>query len=131
MLSFVLISTLLLSFRIVLPNLRSPLVTILHPFPIGPNLSYKRTIRMLVVTPKPALRSLCQRFDPAYFAICESYLDTVRMSWAAGEDILDDAFGQFAALLVMLQDDSYAGARLDLSSLRIGLHFQSYVFRPL
>jgi hypothetical protein len=53
------------------------------------------------------------------------------MNRAAGEYILDDAFGQFSVPLVLLQDDFYVDARPDLAPLLIRLHFKSYMPRGL
>jgi len=67
----------------------------------------------------------------ANFAVCKSYFDSVGMCWAVGEDIFDNTFCYFSAPLVLLQDDFYVDARLDLAPLLIGLHFQSYVLHCL
>jgi hypothetical protein len=48
----------------------------------------------------------------------------MRMRGAICEDVFDEAFSQFAAALIMLQNDLDADARLDLATLSIRLHFR-------
>ena len=70
-------------------------------------------------------------FDSSHQAVFQTNLDSVGMCWAVGEDIFDNTFCYFSAPLVLLQDDFYVDARLDLAPLLIGLHFQSYVLHCL
>ena len=63
---------------------------------------------------------------PAHFAIGEPHLDPVGVGWTVGKDVLDGALGQVAAPLVLFQDDLHAYARLDLATLLMGQHVQSY-----
>jgi len=78
-----------------------------------------------------AERSFNYCLHPAHLPVREPHLDAVGMGWAVGEDRLHDALRQFAAPLVLLQDDIYADAWLDLAPLLAGLHMQQYMLRSL
>jgi hypothetical protein len=52
-------------------------------------------------------------FDPSHLPIHQADLDAVRMIWRLGENILDDAFGQFACALILFQDDQHGHAGFD------------------
>lgn len=43
-------------------------------------------------------------FDSAYLAAGEADFDAVRVGGGTGEDIFDNAFGQFSGYLVLLQN---------------------------
>jgi hypothetical protein len=52
-------------------------------------------------------------FDSSHLPIHQADLDAVRMIWRLGENILDDAFGQFACALILFQDDQHGHAGFD------------------
>ena len=55
-------------------------------------------------------------FDTPHLPTFQADLDSMRMMWRFGEDLFDDALGQFASALILLQDDEHGHARFDIGS---------------
>ena len=49
-------------------------------------------------------------FYSANLPICKADFDAVRVVGRTGENIFDDAFGQFACTLILFEDDHHRGA---------------------
>jgi hypothetical protein len=54
--------------------------------------------------------------DPPNLPAHQTDLDAVRMGGRVGQDILNNALGQFAAGLVLLQDDLYPQSAVDVGA---------------
>jgi len=55
-------------------------------------------------------------FHPPYGPALQPYLDAVRMCRRVGEDVFDNALGEFAGALILLKYDGYALAWFDVAA---------------
>lgn len=63
------------------------------------------------------LETLAQYFlDSPNLSICQSHFYAARVNGSWGEDVFDDALGEFPGRLVFLEDDEYTGSLIDMFS---------------